>query len=291
MPSEGPALGRRLRLEDVAARVGLSTATVSLALRNAPGPSAETRRRVLDAAAELGYRPDRAASLLARRRAYLLGVMIDIGSAFHAAIVAHLHEAAEELGYDLVLSTVTRIRKEERAIETLVDFRCEALILLGPTDPAARLAALAERLPVIVVGRRIDASGVDVVRTADDDGVGQAVDHLVELGHRHIAFVDGGRGTIASDRRRGYRRAMRRRCLSERIRVLPGDGTAEAGGRVARTLLGEWDRPSAVITFNDDCALGLLDAMNRAGVEVPGALSIVGYDGRCSTPIFRLVAS
>jgi DNA-binding LacI/PurR family transcriptional regulator len=265
-------------LDDVAARLGLSPATVSLALRDAPGPSAETRRRVLEAAAELGYRPDRTASLLARRRAHLLGVMIDVRNTFHAELVADLHDAAERLGYDLVLSTVTRGRDERRAVETLVDFRCEALILLGPDAPTARLAALAQQLPVIVIGRRIAAAGIDVVRTADDEGVGQAVDHLTELGHHAIAFVDGGKGTIASDRRRGYREAMRRHGLGERMRILPGDHTEEAGIRAARTLLSEKDPPGAVIAFNDRCALGLLDALNRAGVDVPGALSLVGYD-------------
>ncbi|HET9557632.1 MAG TPA: LacI family DNA-binding transcriptional regulator, partial [Actinomycetota bacterium] len=207
------ATPRRPRLEDVAARVGMSPASVSMVLSNAPGPSAATRERVLAAAAELGYRPDRTASLLARRRTHLVGVQMVVGSAFHAELVEDLYEAAERQGYDVVLSAVTRTRDERRATETLVDFRCEALILLGPVAPAAQLAALGRQLPVVVIGRRVDGGGVDVVRSADADGVGQAVDHLAGLGHRAIAYVDGGRGTIASDRRRGYRTAMRRHRL------------------------------------------------------------------------------
>ncbi len=104
------APGRRPRLEDVAADVGVSTASVSLVLRGAPGPSAATRERVLEAAARLGYRPDRTASLLARRRSRLVGVMMDVRSPFHAELVEDLHEVAERLGYDVVLSTVTRSR-------------------------------------------------------------------------------------------------------------------------------------------------------------------------------------
>jgi transcriptional regulator with XRE-family HTH domain len=125
-------LSRRPRLDDVAARVGLSPASVSLVLRNAPGPSEATRQRVFQAAAELGYRADMTASLLARRRTNLLGTMLDVRNTFHAELVEHLHEAADAVGYDLVLSTVTRNRREDRAVETLLDFRCEALILLGP---------------------------------------------------------------------------------------------------------------------------------------------------------------
>jgi DNA-binding LacI/PurR family transcriptional regulator len=271
---------RRPRLEDVAARVGMSPASVSMVLSGAPGPSAATRERVLEAAAELGYRPDRTASLLARRRTHLVGVQMQVGSAFHAELVEDLHEAAERRGYDIVLSAVTRTRDERRATETLVDFRCEALVLLGPVAPAAQLAALGRQLPVVVIGRRVAGGGVDVVRSADAAGVGQAVDHLVGLGHRAIAYVDGGRGPIAGDRRRGYRTAMRRHGLAEQVRVVPGDHTEAAGTRAAQDLLagGQGGLPSAVVTYNDHCALGLLDELSRAGVQVPGRVSVVGYD-------------
>ena len=254
------AAPRRPRLEDVAARVGMSPASVSMVLSGAPGPSAATRERVLEAAAELGYRPDRTASLLARRRTHLVGVLMQVGSPFHAELVEDLHEAAEGRGYDVVLSTVTRTRDERRAT-------------------AAQLAALGRQLPVVVIGRRVAGGGVDVVRTADAEGVGQVVDHLVGLGHRSIAYVDGGRGTIAADRRRGYRAAMRRHGLADHVRVLPGDHTEAAGARAARALLDEGGvLPTAVVAYNDHCALGLLDAFNRAGVGIPADVSVVGYD-------------
>jgi DNA-binding LacI/PurR family transcriptional regulator len=283
-PGAGTAVPRP-RLEDVAARVGLSPATVSLVLSNAPGPSAATRRRVLQAAGELGYRPNRTASLLARRRSRLLGVLLEVRNSFHVELVEDLQAASEQLGYELVLSAVTRTRDERRAVETLLDFRCEALILLGPDAPPARLAALGRQLPVVAVGRRVAADGVDVVRTADDQGVGQAVAHLAGLGHRAIAYVDGGKGVIPGDRRRGYRTAMRRLGLGDRIRTIPGDHTEESGLRAATRLLGRPELPTAVVAFNDRCAVGLLDALNRAGVDVPGSLSVVGYD---DSPLARL---
>ncbi|MFF4520119.1 LacI family DNA-binding transcriptional regulator [Streptomyces bluensis] len=268
----------RPRLEDVAARVGLSTASVSLVLRGVPGPSERTRQRVLKAAAELGYQADRNASMLARRRSRLLGVMVDIHSPFHAELVEHLHTAAEQVGYDLVLSTQTRTRDETTAVETLLAFRSEALILLGPVAPAATLTALHQKAPVVSVGRRIPDAELDVVRTADDDGVGQIVDHLTGLGHRSIAYVDGGKGVIATDRRRGYREAMRRHGLADHIRVLHGDHTEEAGERAAGQLLSGTGLPTAVVAFNDQCAIGVLTALGRAGVPVPGAVSVAGYD-------------
>jgi DNA-binding LacI/PurR family transcriptional regulator len=210
---------------------------------------------------------------------------MDVRSTFHAQLVEDVHEAAEEHGYDLVLSTVTRTRDEGRAVETLLDSRCEALVLLGPDAPAARLSALARQLPVVAVGRPVSADGVDVVRAADDEGVAQAVEHLAGLGHRRIAHVDGGRGQIATARRRGYERAMRRRGLGEHLQVVGGDAGEESGARAARTLLGSDVRPTAVVTYNDASAVGMLDVLLRSGVDVPGEVSVVGYD---DSPLSRL---
>ena len=274
--------GRRVRLEDVAAEVGLSSASVSLVLRGVPGPSAATREKVLAAATRLGYRPDRAASLLAARRSRLIGVLLDVTSTFHAELVADLHDTVEQHGYELVLSTITRRRTEQRAIETLLDSRCEALVLLGPESSTARLAALDLQVPVVAVSRRLRtgsnrAVGVDVVRVADEDGVGLAVDHLAGLGHRDIAYLDGGPGRIAGDRRRGYQHAMRRAGLTGR--VIPG-GSHEAGGMAGgqALLAGDGPLPTAVVAFNDRSAVGLMDVFVRAGVDVPGQVSVVGYD-------------
>jgi DNA-binding LacI/PurR family transcriptional regulator len=276
---------RRPRLKDVAASVGVSPASASLVLRGVPGPSSATRERVLEAAARLGYRPDRAASLLARRRSRLIGVVLDVRNTFHAQLVEDVDEAAERHGYDLVLSTVTRNRDERRAVETLLDSRCEALVLLGPEASTARLTALDRELPVVVVGRPVPSDGVDVVRAADDKGVAQAVEYLAGLGHRRIAYVDGGRGAIATGRRRGYQQAMRRQRLGEHVQVIPGNSTEESGARAARTLLEADPLPTAVLTFNDRSAVGLLDTLVRAGVDVPGEMSVIGYD---DSPLSRL---
>ena len=285
--SSGTPAPRRPRLADVAARVGLSPASVSLVLRGEPGPSEATRRRVQEAAEALGYRADRTASLLARRRSGLLGLLIDVHSPFHAELVEDVDAAAGRSGYDVVLSTLTRTRDETRAVDTLLDFRCEALVLLGPLAGEQRLAELDRTVPVVVVGRRLRPVVVDVVRSADDQGVAQLVDHLVDLGHERIAYVDGGRGVIAADRRRGYRTALRRRGLGERTDVVPGGPTEASGVAAAERLLRRGALPSAVVAYNDRAALGLLDALARAGVEVPGQVSVAGYD---DTPLARSAA-
>ncbi|WP_433292545.1 LacI family DNA-binding transcriptional regulator [Actinoplanes sp. CA-030573] len=269
-------MDQRPRLADVAARAGVSTASVSLVLRGAPGPSADTRDRVMAAAAELSYRADRTASLLARRRRHLLGVLLDVRNPFHAELVEELHCEADKAGYEVVLSTLTRDRDEDRAIETLLDFRCEALILLGPDASDDALDRLAGQVPCVVVGRTVAEADVDVVRSADDVGVDAALFHLISFGHSRITFVDGGRGAVAATRRRGYRRAMRRAGLV--AEVVPGDHTEEGGVRAGRRIAAEHVLPTAVVASNDRLAVGVMDAFVRAGIDVPGQVSVVGYD-------------
>jgi DNA-binding LacI/PurR family transcriptional regulator len=265
-------------MRDVAARAGVSKALVSVVFRNAPGASDQTRARVLEAAEQLGYRHNRTASRLALRRTRLLGVTMSLRNTFHAELVEELQAAVAQHDYDIAISTVTPTRDERRAIDRLLEFRTEGLILLGTEIPTTTLSALGRQLAVVVVGRRVESPTVDVVRTDDVTGMGLAVDHLVDLGHRRITHVDGGSGMIASDRRRGYRRAMRRRGLDDHANVIPGDYTEEAGIRAAQLLLDADRLPTGIVAVNDRCAIGILDGLVRAGVDVPGTISVVGYD-------------
>ncbi len=276
----------RARLADVATRAGVSSATVSLVLRERPGPSEATRSAVHEAAAALGYRADRSASALARKRSHLLGVVLDVSHPFHAAMVDALDGAVAGTGLDLVLSSTTSRRDEQAAVNTLLDSRCAAVVMLGTTLGGPDLDALTAECPVVVLGRAgaVHARGV----WADDAlGLRLAVDHLVGLGHHRIAYADGGRGPIATSRRRGYRSAMRAHGLAPHITVVPAGPTEtsglEAGARIAAEP--PLTRPTAVIAFNDRCALGLRDALLRDGVDVPGTVSVVGYD---DSPLARL---
>ena len=320
-PSPAPPLSaaRRPTLKDVAARAGVSKGLASLALRGVGGPNAQTAQRVVAAAAELGYRADRAATALALHRSRLLGVTLAVRNAFHAELVESIQEAAEDAGYEVVLAAVTRRRGERGAVETLLDSRCEALLLLGPELAEHELVQLDARTPFVVVGRRTgtgstseageDATGgeggteggtegdgepgsgsdtarsavdLDVVRSADEAGIAAALEHLVQLGHRRIAHVSGGLGRIAEDRRRGFLAAADALGIGQQCCVLEGGSAEDAGAAAGRTLLqaqqGGTPLPTAVVCFNDRVAVGLIDVLVRAGVDVPARLSVVGYD-------------
>ncbi|MEV2218190.1 LacI family DNA-binding transcriptional regulator [Streptomyces sp. NPDC050997] len=269
-------------MADVAARAGVSRALVSIVFRGQPGASAETRERVLRVADEIGYRPDNAARLLARGRSRTLGVMFTVHQTFHADLIAGIYPEAERLGYDVLLSSVTPGRSEAKAAEALLSHRCEALILLGPNAEPAYLDELGQRTATVSVSRRVPRARVDFVHSAEGDGVRQAMEHLVEMGHHRIVHIDGGRGPGSVERRRAYRAAMRRHGLESEVRVIPGTHVEESGIETGRLLLAERDRgqalPTAVLAGNDRCAWGLLMALTRAGVDVPREVSVVGYD-------------
>jgi DNA-binding LacI/PurR family transcriptional regulator len=271
-------------MADVAERAGVSRTLVSFILDGKPGASEETRRRVLAIAEEIGYRPDSAARLLARGRSRTLGVLIDVRQLFEAELVTGIYPAAEGIGYEVLLSANLPDRDESVPIDALLSHRCGSLILLGPKSDVTYLCRLADRVPVVVVGRRLDtdassaARALATVRTDDAKGTREAVGYLVELGHRDIHHVDGGTDPGSADRRRAYRAAMRSHGLADRAKVIPGAHNEEAGAVAARAMLAKPSLPTAVLAGNDRCALGLLDVFTRAGVDVPGELSLIGYD-------------
>lgn len=269
---------RRPTMADVAAKAGVSRALVSLVFRDAPGASERTRQRVFDVAREIGYRPDTAARTLASNRTKTLGVMLTIRNPFHADLVEACYAEADRLSYDIVLSTTVPTRDEQRAVDALLGDRCEALILFGPKTSEEYLTRLSLERPVVTIGRKVAGASLDVVQTAEGKGVRQAIAYLVEQGHREIVHIDGGSGPGSADRRRAYRAAMRKHGLAEHIRVIRGDHTEDSGINVGRQLVGEEALPTAVLAANDRCALGLLDALHKAGVKVPQEISVVGYD-------------
>ncbi|MDT5068290.1 MAG: hypothetical protein QOK02_4445 [Mycobacterium sp.] len=267
--------GKRATLADVAALAGVSRALVSIVIREAPGASAATRERVLRAADELGYRPDVRARLLARSQSKLIGTVFGMAGTFHFDVLDGLYTAAEERGYELILSALTHSRGEARAVQSLQDFRFDALVMIGPDTEKPMLAG---KVPLVTVGWCVDDPAVDAVRTSDAEGMALAVDHLVERGHRRIVHVDGGEGTISTSRREEFIRAMDRHGLKADARVLTGGLTRLEGYTAARTMLDDPHLPTAVIGFNDEVAVSVLEALIHAGYRVPQDISVIGWD-------------
>lgn len=272
---------RRPTLADVAERAGVSRALVSIVMRDAAGAGELTRERVKRAADEIGYRPDPQARRLRQHRTRLVGVTFSAHQEFHADLVDGVYVAAEALGYDVVLSAVTPHRDERRALRTLVDDRCEGLLLLGPQLPARALGALAAQQPLVVVARRVRS--VDAVRSDDVAGAVAGMKHLLGLGHRRILYLDGGTAPGAAERLRGYRRAAKAAGVPELVAA--GGLTERDGAAAAAAMLAAGQLPEAVVAFNDRCALGVIDVLIRSGVAVPQDISVLGFD---DSPLARL---
>jgi len=268
---------RVVTMEDVAARAGVSRALVSIVFRGVPGASDENRERVMRAAEELSYRPDQRARLLGRGRSRTIGISFGLHDENHGELVEAFYQASDESGYDLIVSPNAPTRGEEEAAQSLVDYRCEALVLIGPSLTRAELEAMAIRVPVVVVARAVRSAQVDVVRTDDAAGARLAVEHLVELGHRRIAHIHAGRIAGAAERRAGYREAMRDAGLDSDIELIAGGRFEDYGWKAADQLL-ETGTATAVFTYNDQCSVGLIARLRDRGVGVPGDVSVVGFD-------------
>jgi DNA-binding LacI/PurR family transcriptional regulator len=266
---------RRITLADVAQEAGVSRALASIVMRDVAGASPATRARVLAAAKSLGYRPDARARSLAGQSSKLIGVMFGVTGTFHLDLLDGLYAAAEDAGYGLILSALTRARDEQRAVLSLQDFRFDALVMLEPPTPTPLMAG---EMPLVVIGWHVDHPEVDSVRTSDEHGMVLAVDHLVGLGHRSIVHLDGGETPTGVHRRDAYVAAMGARGLSAEVRVVPAGVSQLDGQRAARQLLDDRSLPTAVLAYNDDVAVGTLGVLGLHGVDIPGRVSVMGWD-------------
>lgn len=282
----GPGTPRSASVKDVAAAAGVSLGTVSNVLNRPDRVSDATRRRVEQAMAELGFvRNESARQLRAGRSHTLAYVMLDAGNPFFTDVAAGIELAAEAAGLALFLcNSDSRIEREASYLTHLEQQRVQG-ILVTPVDPdAASLVALAQRgTPVVVVDRVRREQALCSVAVDDVLGGRLAVEHLIDRGHRRVAFV-GGPPTIGQvrDRLDGARKAWAEAGLPEKdLLVVSSSALTVAEGRSAGARIAGLTarrRPSAAFCANDLVALGLLQQAIRSGWRIPDDLAIVGYD-------------
>jgi DNA-binding LacI/PurR family transcriptional regulator len=267
-------------MADIATDLGVSRQLVSLVLRDQPGASPETRARVAEAAKRLGYSPHAGARLLRQSTSRQLGVVFAPRHAPGQEIVQAIYAHASERGYQVVLSAMTDTRSGMQAVEELLGYRCAALVVIGADLAPDELRALTRRanVPVVAVGAGRRNRFYDVVRSAGDDGIAEGVRHLAELGHREITYVHASSMPPGPLRLAGFLRATDELSIQPVVLDLPGDYTEECGAEAARQLLDGPVLPTAVMMSNDHAALGLILTLARAGVSVPGDVSVTGFD-------------
>ncbi len=285
-----PRRSKHPTIHDVAERAGVSKSLVSLVMRDAPNVSDEKRAAVLAAAEELGYRPNAVARSLVRQRSGVFGCVVsDLHNPFFADVADGIEEVAFAGGYRTLLSSgFLDAGREAVAVDTLLQMRVDALLMLGTLSRVEELEGAARIVPVVFVGRETDSPLVDSIKVDDEAGGIAVVDHLVSLGHRRIAHITGGDGAGAAGRRRGYEAAMRAHGLAEAIRVVVGEFTNEGGRRGMEALLSSESPPTAVFAPNDYAAYGALGVLDAHGLHVPDDISVVGYDNLALSRIRRI---
>lgn len=267
-------------MEDVAREAGVSRALVSLVVRDSPKVSEERRARVVAAAARLGYRPNAWARGLASRRTGMIGVLLnELHNPFYAEIMDGIDAGAAAAGYRVLLGTAgSRPGGERTALETFLELRADGVVLVGPRLSSREIAGAARTVPVVVVARGMRSAAADSITNDERHGARLVVEHLVGLGHRAIAHVDGGSGAGAAARRAGYKEAMRGARLAREIRIVAGDYTDLAGLAAADAILRSRRLPTAIFAANDLAAAAMIDRFENAGLRVPADISIVGHD-------------
>ena len=265
---------------DVAARAGVSKSLVSLALSGSPKVSEKSRKRILRASNELGYRPNAAARSLAIQKSRTLGVLVlDLHNPVFAEILDGVQTEVRQHGFTTMLISGGDDPALERAeIDTLQQFQIEGLILISHRLAPAVLREIAEEVPTVTVTRDdIHVPRMDMVCNDDVAGARLAVDHLVSLGHRRIVCLSGGDNPVSHSRAQGYSEAMADHGLADWAQIVSG-GLSDTAGYSAGTRALELS-PTAFFVANDIGAMGAIAAVEEAGLDVPGDVSVIGYDG------------
>jgi DNA-binding LacI/PurR family transcriptional regulator len=265
-------------MDDVAARAGVSRALVSLVMQDSPRVSETRRRLVLEAAAELGYRPNRTAQNLARGRTDTIGVMLnDVTNPFFTGVAQGIANAAADHHLQVLINSGwSKPQGEVAAIEALVDLQTDGLALCAPRLPIDVVTEVAARTPVIGVSVYGSPPNLDTVGNDERRGAQVVVEHLVELGHRRIAHVSAEQAAGGPERCQAFVEAMAAAGLEPIL--VEGDFNYDAGLAAADALVELADRPTAVLAANDLVAVGVITRLTALGVRVPEELSVVGYD-------------
>jgi len=268
----------------VASRAGVSRAAASYVINGKPGVGQATRERVLAAAEELEFRPNRLARGLRHGHSKAIGLLLaNISNPFYPEIAAGVVETAKALDYKVFLShTGDDSRQQASEVYALLDHRCDGLILTTLTNADRYLLEQLTRhgVPFVQLVRRVPGTMADFVGIDDESGGRVAGEHLLALGHRDIAVVAGPQRSSAS---RARAHGLCQTLASHGITLPPqrwaeSGLTREGGYQAARRLLTADRSPHAIACGNDMIALGVIDALMDAGLHVPKDVAVIGYD-------------
>ena len=278
-------------IRDVARQAGVSVATVSRILNRREDVAPATRERVLRVIREQGYTRNRTASALSAGRSGLVGVTLPkIQSSYFAQLADAIVDALYEHDLRAVFCPTRHERELELSLlERLMHGMTEGAVLILPSESSAELLAVqGQGYPLVVLDPKTPVGpGIPSVSAANITGAAAATRHLLGLGHRRIAAITGPAGWCATDDRlAGLHTALAGAGIEpEAALVAEGDFEVAGGRNAAARLLALPDRPTAIFAFNDNLAVGAFQAARELGLELPGDLSVVGFDDSEEAPL------
>ncbi len=286
-----------VRLKDIAAQAGVSIMTVSKVMRDAPDIAAATKLRIRALAEQLGYTPNSAAQGLRNKTSKLFGLVIPaVTNPVFARVVMAIEEQAHQLGYDLLFAqSLNQPEREHAVIRRLLSRRVDGLFIapvyrLEHTAPI--YAELLKRAtPTVVLGQRAPfCSGFVNVESDDLAASANVTRHLLELGHKRIAYFAGpASAPPAQERLEGYRRALREAGIEVEDNLIFNAGnTIEEGEKAALQMLNEAPGATAVQTVNDLVAIGAANIFLGQGLKIPGQISLAGFGNVLVSEHFRV---
>lgn len=271
-------------IKDIAKQAGVSHSTVSRALRSSPLISDETTERIRQIAAEMGYLPSAAARSLKTNRSRALGVIVsNIDDPFFSEILQGIEENAQERGYSMIIAASQRDpKREENIVRDMRERGVDGVIICSSSFSAEQQRKILEfGIPIVIINNQ-SAEGYRYSVYHDDvDGSRQVTRHLIDLGHKNIAYLGNAlSGRTTQDRQTGFRLEMASAGLAvpdEYIIEVAGGGP-ENGFTALNHFLELKNPPTALFCFNDMMAIGVLSGLHQAGLRVPEDLSVVGFD-------------
>ncbi|HVV20389.1 MAG TPA: LacI family DNA-binding transcriptional regulator [Pseudonocardiaceae bacterium] len=274
-------------IRDVARQAQVSVATVSRALSAPHQVNQLTRERVLAVAAELGYRPSPAARSLITGKTGNIGIVVpDLGNPFFTDVLKSVQSRARQTGYAVLVGDCDEDPAAEEELVRMMAKQVDGVLLCSPGIKDGQISQLAEETSLTLLNRRVRGIGATLMDSAG--GMRDVVEHLAALGHRRCAYLNGPRSSWSNrERRRGLRAAAQQHGV-EVVELGPFPPRYDGGVRAADLAVAA--DVTAVIAYNDIMALGLLARLRDRGIDVPGDLSVTGFDdlvyaAMCAPPL------
>jgi DNA-binding LacI/PurR family transcriptional regulator len=273
----------KVSIKDVAREAGVSHATVSRALRGSPLISPPTTERVQAVANQMGYSVNAVARSLVTGKTHTIGVVVtSIADPFVGGVTAGIEAYANEHGYSTILATShADPEMEKRMVASLRERSVDGILVTSSRVGEEYLPLVAQmRVPIVLLNNQRPGDYDHSVTIDNAGSARRAVEHLLDLGHRRIAYIGHSQGYATErDRRQGYELALTAAGLAvDPAYILQADSSPESGAQAAGQLAALAPRPTAIFCYNDITALGVLAHAREQGIRVPEDWSVVGFD-------------